>query len=154
MWIFTLLGCVLGKYRDDQLCDDIGYAYSAQVFECTADGDAANAAFDELFDAFPCRVERVEFVPAPTTPYSVEDDEEVAVVHTADEVIDLERAYTCVPVVRDVDCALVGDVTRAWPEIVAAAPICGRLLGEGPVPTTTTTPYSYYRSSGAALSAD
>ncbi|MCK6502076.1 hypothetical protein L6R53_01495 [Myxococcota bacterium] len=59
-------GCInLKQMPPDQPCKEAGYAIASRIFDCTADGDLANATYERFEEEYACVLWDLEEEPDP-----------------------------------------------------------------------------------------
>lgn len=121
-----LAGCETElPFEPTSVCDEIRWALSARVLECTEDGDLAAAVSDDLDRDVPCAV--TGFTPAATV--------HPAVLTTArGEDVPLEEAFACAQTASELACGET-EAGLLWEALVAAAPACSPLREAGRLDT-------------------
>jgi hypothetical protein len=107
--LLTLLSCGwLDRVDPDSPCEETAYAISRRTYECTGDGDLANARYDAFFEQFEC------------IPLEYDEYGEVTSGPGANTGVLAEDTYHCAFTLGELACERVeelGDDLAAWLEL-------------------------------------
>jgi hypothetical protein len=117
--LIALLSCVYKLVPDDRICEDVGYAISERTLACQDDEELALARYHEWEDRSVCLLSSDD--PPEDNPDGI-----LPMVESdyGAETARLERLYSCVAAIGELDCTAVerrGDELAWW---LSAAPAC------------------------------